>query len=74
MMDIRVFHMYNNLADAGVVKQLTCPDCEQVYVTRCTEDGEPLLACVWCNTIIQPGVRLYAQVRAVVNEHSENHV
>lgn len=74
MMDIRVFHMYNNLADAGTVKQLTCPDCDQAYVTRITEDGEPLLACVWCNTITQPGIRLYNQVRAVVNEHSENHV
>lgn len=70
-MDIRVFHAYNNLADAGYVKQLTCPHCDQVYVTRMTEDAEPLLACVWCNTIIQPGLKLYQQVLAVVKEHSE---
>jgi uncharacterized C2H2 Zn-finger protein len=71
MMDIQVFHRYNNLADEGTVKQLTCPDCDQVYVTRCTEDGEPLLACVWCDTIVKPGLRLYQQVLAVVREHSE---
>jgi hypothetical protein len=69
-MNIQVFHMYNNLADAGIVKKLECPDCDQAYVTRITEDGDPLLACVWCNTITQPGLRLYQQVLAVVKEHN----
>ena len=69
-MDIRVFHAYNNLADAGTVKQLTCPECDQAYVTRVTKDNDPLLACVWCNTIIQPGLRLYQQVLSVVKEHN----
>jgi hypothetical protein len=73
-MDIRVFHAYNNLVAAGKVKPLTCPDCDKGYVTRATIDGEPLLACTWCNTIVQPGYRLYQQIRAVVNEHSEKHV
>lgn len=70
-MDIQVFHAYNRLADAGLVKQLTCPDCDQVYVTRITENLDPVLACVWCNTLAQPGLRLYNDVLAVVREHSE---
>lgn len=71
MMDIQTFHSYNQLVAEGKTKPLTCPDCNNRYVTRITEDGDPLLACVWCDTIIQPGLRLYQQVLAVVKEHSE---
>jgi hypothetical protein len=69
-MNIQVFHAYNNLVDDGLVKPLTCPDCEHPLITRATEDGDPLLACVWCDTITQPGLGLYSQVLAVVKEHN----
>lgn len=69
-MDIQVFHAYNRLVAQGLVKALSCPDCDHPYVTRITENNDPLLACVWCNTIAQPGVRLYQQVLAVVKEHN----
>lgn len=70
MMDIQVFHAYNRLVAQGVTKPLTCPDCDQIYVIRITEDNEPLLACVWCNTVVQPGIRLYSDVHSVVKEHN----
>jgi hypothetical protein len=74
MMDIQVFHMYNNLADAGIVKQLVCPDCGQAYVTRIKDNDEPLLACVWCNTVVEPGLSLYQQVLSVVREHNAGNI
>ena len=69
-MEIQVFHAYNNLVAQGLVKPLSCPDCNNRYVIRATVDGDPLLACAWCNTIAQPGIRLYQQVLAVVKEHN----
>ena len=69
MMDIQVFHKYNNLADDGYVKQLTCQHCEAVLVTRVDKDDHPYLQCVFCNISVHPGVEMYARIHAVVKEH-----
>lgn len=70
-MDIRNFHRYNRLVNRGMVKPLTCPHCEHTYTLRATEDGEPVLQCNWCNSLVQPGLSMYTRVVAVVKEHFE---
>lgn len=70
-MNIQMFQRYRRLVDAGMVKPLTCGKCEQEYILRASEDGDPLLQCLNCDRMVQPGLRLYDQVCAVVREHSE---
>jgi NAD-dependent SIR2 family protein deacetylase len=69
-MDIKTFHRYNRLVEQGLVKPLRCPSCDTVYVTRISEDADPLLQCFGCGSLIQPGLRLYSDVLAVVKEHN----
>lgn len=70
-MEIQTFHKYNRLVRRELVRPLTCPDCSFTYTLRATEDGEPVLQCFMCNTLVQPGLRLYNDVLAVVREHYE---
>lgn len=67
-MEFQTFHRYNRLAKRGMVKPLSCPDCDNPYTLRTTEDAEPLLQCFYCDTLVQPGLRLYNDIRAVVTE------
>lgn len=67
-MDIQTFHRYNNLVADHKAKPLL-HSCGQPYVTRITEDNDPVLACVWCDTLTQPGLALYKDILAVVKEH-----
>lgn len=68
-MDINFFHKYKTLARRGFVKPLACPHCNNEYTLRATEDGEPVLQCNFCNTLVQIGLSMYNDVVAVVKEH-----
>lgn len=67
-MDIRYFHKYNKLVRRGLTKPLT-HRCGEEYTLRATEDGDPVLQCLNCQSLIQPGLNIYDQIRAVVKEH-----
>lgn len=69
--EIQTFHKYNTLVRRKLVKPLMCPDCQEPYTLRCTEDGDPVLQCFYCYSLVQPGLRLYNDVRAIVREHFE---
>jgi uncharacterized Zn finger protein len=47
---------------------LACPSCSNEYVLRRTEDDDPVLQCVYCNMLVQPGWKMYNKVQAVVKE------
>lgn len=67
-MDIQYFHKYNRLVRRGLTKPLACPHCEHEYVLRATVNAEPVLYCAWCDSLVQPGINMYNNVRAVVKE------
>ena len=69
-MDIQTFHRYNRLVRQNKVKPLTCT-CGTAYTMRATEDAEPVLQCFMCNSLVQPGLKMYNDVQAVVKEHFE---
>jgi hypothetical protein len=69
MMDIQVFHKYNELADAGIVKSLLCQHCDQKLVVRIDSGVNPYLLCPWCNVSVHPGLSMYKDILAVVKEH-----
>jgi len=62
-------HAYRNLAEEGKVRFLSCPDCNENLISRIDEDEEPMFWCPICDTTIRPGLDMYDQIRAVVNEH-----
>lgn len=68
-MEIQTFHRYRRLSKRGIVKPLSCPDCHEEYTLRASEAGDPVLQCFFCGTLVQPGLRLYNEVEAVVKEH-----
>lgn len=68
-MEFQTFHRYNKLAKQGLVKPLACYTCRTTYILRVTEDDEPVLQCLLCDALIQPGLRLYQEICAVVKEH-----
>ena len=68
-MDHQTFHKYNRLVKRGLVRPLACPHCDTTYVLRATDEGEPRLQCLGCNSLITPGLETYRQVQAVVKEH-----
>lgn len=67
-MEFQIFHRYNRLVRRGQAKPLTCPHCESVYTLRTTEDAEPVLQCLTCDSLVQPGLALYQNIKAVVKE------
>lgn len=68
-MDFQTFHLFNRLVRRGLVKPLVCRVCEDPLVLRQAETGEPALQCFACNSIVQPGLNTWLDVRAVVKEH-----
>lgn len=68
-MDFQTFHKYNRLVRRGMVKPLTCPVCDEKYILRVSEDDDPVLQCLACNSLTQPGLNMWDKVRAVVKEH-----
>jgi hypothetical protein len=69
MMDFQTFHLYNRLVRRGMVKALTCPVCDSEYVLRRSENDDPVLQCFTCQTLTQPGLKIWSRVDAVVREH-----
>lgn len=67
-MDIHEFHKYNRLVKRDLVDPLACQVCDFPLVSRATEDGEPLLQCVICNVITQPGLKIYERIRLINQE------
>lgn len=68
-MDIKTFHKYNRLVKRGLARPLTCPQCGEVYTLRVTEDNEPVLQCLMCNSKTFPGKNTWDNVKAIVQEH-----
>lgn len=68
-MDIQVFHQYYRLVRRGLVKPLACSHCKNEYTLRATEDGDPVLQCNWCASLVQPGLAMYTDILAVTKEH-----
>ena len=66
-MEIQTFHKYNRLARRGLAEPLRC-SCGVDYTLRATEDGDPLLQCFVCDSITQPGLKLYERIKAVNSE------
>lgn len=64
----QVFHSYQNLADVGAVRPLTCPDCGGRLVTQLYKNDLGLW-CPACDHYLVPGLTLIDQVYAVVREH-----
>jgi hypothetical protein len=67
-MNISEFHKYNRLARRGFVDALACPTCGEEYVLRATHDAEPVLQCFVCNSLTQPGLKMYERILAVNTE------
>lgn len=68
-MDFQTFHLYNRLVRRGLVKPLVCRHCDDPYVLRESEQGDPVLQCFACDALVQPGLTTWNNVRAVVKEH-----
>lgn len=68
-MEITIFHLYNRLVRRNMAKPLTCHTCDNAYALRATEDGEPVLQCFGCNSMLQPGLDMYDDIVSVVKEH-----
>lgn len=69
-MEFQTYHRYNKLVRRGMAKPLT-HGCGHEYTLRLSEDNDVVLQCTDCNTLVQPGLRLYNDVQAVVREHFE---
>lgn len=72
-MNIAEFHKYNRLARRGFVDSLACPSCEFEYVLRATEDGDPVLQCFSCGSLVQPGLGMYDRIVTINKEFYNVH-
>ncbi len=61
-------HEYRRLADAGLVKHLTCPSDDGQLMSRIGDNDDPVYWCPVCDTVITPGLDMRDQIRAVVSE------
>lgn len=68
LMEIQEFHKYNRLVKRGFADPLACSTCETEYILRATEDGDPLLWCIMCPSLVQPGLKIYDRISAVNKE------
>lgn len=62
-------HNYRRLAQEGKVQPLSCPDDGTPLTSRIDVDDEPRLQCLTCFKIIRPGLDMWQQIKAVVDEH-----
>lgn len=67
-MEWSYFHAYRHLAEEGKVNFLSCPDCSSKLTTMMDKHDSPSLWCPVCNKTITPGLYVYDQIKAVVNE------
>lgn len=66
MMEFDVFHKYRRLVARGILEPLKCPSCDVEYTVRIGAFDEPVLECFSCNSLLQPGGRLYNDMKAEV--------
>lgn len=64
-------HSYRRLAKSDKATPLTCPDDGNLYITRIGKDDEPVLYCYFCKTTVIPGISLWKQMEAILNEKIE---
>lgn len=62
-------HNYRRLAQEGRVQPLCCPDCGIPFTTRLDVNDEPKFQCIMCLKTITPGLDVWQQIKAVVDEH-----
>lgn len=68
LMNHQTFHKYNRLVKRGVVAPLVCAHCQREYTLRADEEGNTMLQCFFCDSLVYPGLNLYSQVAGVVAE------
>jgi hypothetical protein len=69
-MDYQTLHKYQDLADQGKCRPLTCDDCgTYLAVRRGKKEDVPELQCFTCGTRMRPGLNMTSRIEAVVKEH-----
>lgn len=68
-MEFKVLHNYQKLVRRNLAEPLTCPWCENAYVTVLGEGDEPALKCTYCNALVKIGAVLYNRIETTVKEH-----
>lgn len=64
-----LFHKYNKLVRRQLARPLICQKCEGFLVTQQDKNGDLVLKCYACNSVISPGLGMIGNIRAVVKEH-----
>jgi hypothetical protein len=72
-----IFHKYHTLAERKQVPPLACIRCGtdlqlQAGIPESPEDSEdliPVLHCYYCDITVNPGTKLYEQLREVVMQY-----
>ena len=69
-MDWQIWHKHRHLVNSDKANPLLCPDCQTNLVTRIyLDDYSPWLYCCTCDSFKKPGLNLYNNVKAIVQEH-----
>jgi len=64
----QAIHKHKKLVQQGTAMPIRCPNEEAIYITRIGQDEEPVLYCYMCKTTVIPGLWLYKQLEAAINE------
>lgn len=69
MLSPQQIHFYNDLAEQGLVKKITCPfDDSDIIVTKVDEKFNISFNCISCNTIFKPGMSLEKEIKLSIDK------
>lgn len=64
----KLIHAYRRLVRANRAAELRCPDDNAIYVVKIDGIDDPVLHCYLCSSTVTPGLSLWRQLEAVVED------
>jgi len=63
MLSIQEVHFYNDLAEKGIVKKITCPFNETDIIVTKFKDDKVYFDCITCDSIFYPGINVIDNIK-----------
>jgi hypothetical protein len=71
LISIQEVHFYNQLAEKGIVKKITCPFNEDDIVITKFDNDKVYFNCITCNSTFYPGINVIENIKTSINKYNQ---
>ena len=71
LISIQEVHFYNQLAEKGIVKKITCPFNEDDIIITKFDDEKVYFHCITCNSTFYPGINVIENIKISIDKYNQ---